>query len=645
MRARAFAAIAAGLGAFVLLMTPPVRADSVIKCVGPWMPGCRFTVSGKKGTFLSRVDPARLNLADAAMVGGDGKGLAEHSLNRGEFSRTGLPMPGTTERLEALVIKLKAGWPYRDPGPIKVHIVGDTTYGARAQPDNTIVVPLGLLERATTDDEVAWVLAHEFSHVALRHYARTAELAKRKHGVEQLERLAETGLDISQERVAHNGLTFQFYSVADPETAKRRDAAWSRSQQLRQILLLSDSLASREQEDEADANGFDLAAAAGYAADEGANTALKVVEEDDKRAKAAAHTLEDQMKAGLTQSVSGTDVARGFNGDVTGALGDISGKLMRKAVFWGMGQMIGFLSENHRPAQVRIKGLSAYADAAYPTQAPRDSTTTWLTALRSSSEFQEASVVVNARDKAMADLAGGDPKQALADLQPGLTTRYSHTPLVLNVEAKAYDGLGDFAHADSTYEIADHAGLPPPRTSPSAVSASSASSHGRRGKTARAAPPPPPPAPVAPAAPFVIDPYNAQSLGGYYDHVVLLVSHGDFARATAKIAEAEHRFGDHERFLPAMIAIAVRTHDNKALMADFDECFATEDEALRIECRDAVYDDNQKKMLDSLSPEDRAALDEKIERATGEASRANWLKQITPQAPTDAAKAASALSH
>jgi hypothetical protein len=292
--------------------------------------------------------------------------------------------------------------------------------------------------------------------------------------------------------------------------------------------------------------------------------------------------------------------------------------------------MIGFLSQNHRPAVIRIKGISAYAEAAYAsdTSPPPTPHHKWLDGVLADPEFKEAVVAVNAHDKALIDLDGGDPKKALEDLQPALNSRYKATPLVLDVTAAVYDGLGDFSNADRSYEAAERAGLPPPKPVPVAAAShgSGTSSRGRRA-AAKPAVVAPPPAPISQPQRQPTDPFLAQSLSGYNEHILLLVRHSDFARAKAKIGEAEGRFGDHTRFLPALINIAARTKNQPELFDRLDECLGTEDEALRQECRDAVYDE-QKVLVDKMDPEERATLNDKIDHLSNEHRRSTWMEQL-----------------
>jgi hypothetical protein len=588
-------------------------------------------VNGKKGKFLDRVDDAKLAAVDTSLMTGEGKGLSESSINKGAFTSTGLPMPHTTQAVAALVAQVRAGWTHRDPGPITVHLIGDTTFAARAKPDNSIVVPIGVIARADNDDEVAWVLAHEFTHTSMRHYARTPELIRRQHTAEMLLSIAEAGMDLSDTRSDQSGGTIRFYKVSDPESDKRRNEAWSREQQLRQIILLGDALASREQEDEADVNGYDLARAAGFDADSGSKGALEIAGADDKRAAEKAKSLQESLADSMKKSVSKADVTRAVQGgDIAGAARSVGLKFVTKVVFLGTEQVIGYLSQNHRPAVVRIKGINAYAEAAYAsdTSPPPTPHHKWLDGVLSDPEFKEAVVAVNAHDKALIDLDGGDPKKALEDLQPALNSRYRATPLVLNVTAAVYDGLGDFSNADRSYEAAERAGLPPPKPTlvAAAPRAAGASSRGRRVASKPAVAAQPQPAIGQPQR-QPTDPFLAQSLSGYNEHILLLVRHDDFARAKAKIAEAEGRFGDHTRFLPALINIAARTKNQPDLFDRLDECLGTEDETLRQECRDAVYDE-QRALVDAMDPEERSKLNDKIDHLSNEHRRSTWMEQL-----------------
>jgi Zn-dependent protease with chaperone function len=74
--------------------------------------------------------------------------------------------PAVTASLAALV------QPLAPPASIEIHVLDDPTVNAFALPGGPVVFHRGLLERATTPEEVLGVLGHELAHVELRHGLR-----------------------------------------------------------------------------------------------------------------------------------------------------------------------------------------------------------------------------------------------------------------------------------------------------------------------------------------------------------------------------------------------------------------------------------------------------------------------------------------
>ena len=168
---------------------------------------CNFSINGKKGRFLEKqVTPEKLAKADAAMSAGlaDGRSLDAVSRNRGAFAGTGLSMPLTEQALTAMLARISAVWPHRPPMGTRVRIVGKTDYAPTAKPDGILVIPIGLLIRAQSDDEIAWVLAHEFSHVALAHFSREAQQRRDKASLENIVACTRVGLNLAQHDVTSN---------------------------------------------------------------------------------------------------------------------------------------------------------------------------------------------------------------------------------------------------------------------------------------------------------------------------------------------------------------------------------------------------------------------------------------------------------
>jgi hypothetical protein len=586
---------------------------------------CKFSVSGKKGPYLEKqVDDAQLVAADAKVSSklSGGRSLAEQSANRGEFAGTGLRMRETERALDALQAKLRAGWKRRPPPPITFRIIGSTNFNPSARPDNVIVVPLGVLIRATSDDEVAWVIAHEFSHIGLAHFSREAEQRRLKSAVNQVMTGLQTAADMSQQRVDSSGQRVRFYRVEDKGAENFSNQVWARSRDVGMALELLNQQLSREQEDQADAAGLDLILAAGYS-DVGPGDALDAVQEDEKRLASSLTSLQSQIadvsKRAGTQSLLKIGAGKSIS-ETTKELFDDMGRNLGRVL---VNKLIEVASTSHRPAEVRKRGVNDYLDAAYKDFQPPKKQTAWLDAVRSTREFQEAQAAVEARDKALARLQSDSPqaaKEAWDELQPALRTSYAATPLIANATAKIYEALNDLPAADRQYGLAEHP--PAPAPAPAAKAATRrAAGKGRSG---------PAPAPAAAAAPAAApDILFLQSLEGYRDHVKLLVRMKAWPKALTVVDEAKGRFGDDDPFLPSLITIYAQTAKPNQLAAAISRCLDTEDDALRKQCQYAMLSDEQLKQIDNLPPADRAKVEEAMDKTSDASRRANWWQNLT----------------
>ncbi|HEY3412654.1 MAG TPA: M48 family metallopeptidase [Armatimonadota bacterium] len=115
----------------------------------------------------------------------------------------------------------------------KFHVVEDKEVNAFAIPGGNVYMYTGLLDRITTDDELAAVLGHEMTHVRAQHWAKqVASNQERSAGLSVLLGAMKASSD--------------WYSAADV------------------VNTLSDLRYSRKDEDEADAGGLSNMVAAGF---------------------------------------------------------------------------------------------------------------------------------------------------------------------------------------------------------------------------------------------------------------------------------------------------------------------------------------------------------------------------------------------
>lgn len=143
--------------------------------------------------------------------------------------------------------------------PFSIVITGSQGYGeAIATPDGVIAVPLGFLKSAESEDEIAWLLAHELSHIILRH-----------HDVEWVEQYHEKSLDAAEQTLGainlFNQIRTQYNSSVDTELYSAAEKALTVNTLLYKLNTRGLIPAwQRDQEDEADLMGTDLVVKSGY---------------------------------------------------------------------------------------------------------------------------------------------------------------------------------------------------------------------------------------------------------------------------------------------------------------------------------------------------------------------------------------------
>lgn len=601
---------------------------------------CGFSINGKKGKFVENdVTPEKLAKADAITGVGlsDGRSLGSASLNKGVNAGTGVSMPLTERALAAMLSRIRLAWPYRATAPISFRIVGTVAYGPTAKPDNVIVVPVGLLINAKSDDEVAWVLAHEFSHLALAHFSREAKQRRIRSAVEKISSCAQLGLMLADTRFRKSGDTMQSYQANDRNMLALSTQVWAKREIVGDLLEFYNQGLSRKQEDEADAVGLDLALKAKYS-DSGYGTALSFLQAQEDRTGNLFKQFGNEF-SGYMKMAGGQALAEiNQSGNLDTVFKSFADGLLRNAENVAFKKISGIMTASHRPAKKRLAGLGKYLDNAYAEAGPpADPITAWLDAVRATPEFKEAAIAARAIDASRqlipttpcdmknptcANSVHEGTLKALSAIKPALATRYSATPLVANTVARLNSAVGNFATADTLYDLANRAGV---------VSASVNVTR-KRGKSATPAP--------APAASSTVDPYMQQSLDGFYEHVHLLVRMKNYTKAKSVIALARARFGDDDKFLPALITINMQTRDVNSLAQAINRCYGSDDVVLVQQCEFAFLNPAQQEKFEQLAPADQDKLMKGVLKASADARKGSGCGLPSAQEIKNAEKAA-----
>lgn len=530
-----------------ILPTPnpgPACADTPVKprkgFAIPKLPG-GYSVDGTKGRYLCQVSSRTFD----TIIGGEGKTLATLTAEqRGEFQDRQLDMPRTTARLQAIVDGIAAQWPYPKPDKVVVRIVGTSMFQAEALPDHSIKVHLGLLTTGESEDEIAFVLAHEYAHIALGHLKRNDDIASQNRVISTLSDAYYYGTKFTQMKWTQVGSDVVLQQGDAKTISGAREKAEDTSQQLHLVLdVLVTPAWQRNQEDQADAIGYDLALKAGFDAENGSQVAFQAIETSegvqaalvDRLAtdvetslKTAAKVQADAASAQVQQTGFGPNLletaGQGLWAGFSSTLRDSATKTLK-----------GVFTATHRKADARILGLSNYSRAAWgETVDPLKPPPKWLKDAKGESEYDSAERAVGAVDKSQNARSIGDIPKARLEVNGALATSYRNSPMVLNEQARVLIRESRLQEANSVFLTA--------HKSPN------------------------------------------QSVIAYQDHVNLLLAMEQWKAAKDQADAASERFGDNKPFFPAYVAIGFATRQDDAAVTQLKACITFESRQLKQAC-------------------------------------------------------------
>ncbi len=279
--------------------------------------------------------------ADDAPCGGDAATavrLADVDYGLGRIRERGLDA-----YVNGVLGKLIAASP-RPDCRVRAMVIPNNDLTTVATADGGILLPLGLMRELKTEDELAAILGHEFSHVLLRHHESDSFLSTQDEllkGVDaayaahaMFSGITGKGGDLGDTRVIANAV----YEVSESVIAP----AWT-----------------REQEDEADLLGADLAAAAGYNPT-AMGRIMGLLQAHEKQMAERARLREKMQGEKFRNAVYGSFSRAGTTGEnpladpgLLVALGGMAAETM-SAMFSG---------DSHRPAAERKEQVSDYVRA------------------------------------------------------------------------------------------------------------------------------------------------------------------------------------------------------------------------------------------------------------------------------------------
>ena len=320
-----------------------------------------------------------------------------------------VPSPVLQVYANGVLAKLLRGLPLPASFQPQVRVLAAPEFSALCTPDGTIVITVGLLEQLDNEDELAFVLGHEVSHAIYRHHEKDWYKKSQYFAVVNGAAVQDIA-DVAASTGLGNGNVARGIDVA------RHFAKLSAN-------VLAPQM-TQNQEDAADALGFDLMVRAGYDS-EAALAVMDTLAEQEAEAAAAAREAKESSEGGHHSS------GPSF-GNILGAVGNaMSGNWTDVAIF-AFDTAVDNMSDeavSHHPAPERLKLLSAYEFREYRDTLPAAPTPLpWAEGTRSKDGIAMTQLLAHyaAAENAAAYIA--DPRQGSPDSARSEVTRSSTPP-------------------------------------------------------------------------------------------------------------------------------------------------------------------------------------------------------------------------
>lgn len=247
--------------------------------------------------------------------------------------------------------------------PARLHIVANQGIGATTLSTGDIYINHGQFDALANEDQLAFVLAHEYSHVLLQHPAKDTFGYLRPYllsAVDIVVAKADTKDQMLKQSLRYHGADFLVAGLIAP--------AWS-----------------RHQEEQADHLGVDLMVRAGYNPTE-AMRALKNV----KTYEASYQVAEQYQRNALVQALTNLSPKSTASNDPAPTAAsmpslDQAGQMILAELSAQLGKLVTQLGHDHDDAALRMKTLHHYVDREYDAEEIRPiQSTHWTAAMTAS---------------------------------------------------------------------------------------------------------------------------------------------------------------------------------------------------------------------------------------------------------------------
>ena len=277
-----------------------------------------------------------------------------------------VPSPELQDYVHGVMMRLLAGVTLPASFQPDVRVLAAPAFAGECTPDGTLILTVGLLEQLETEDELAFVIGHELGHAIYRHHPEQWAKKAQYYAV-----VHSTSFDVATRSAALAAGGSLGGNIARGLNVAQHLAKLSSDVLMPQM--------ERNQEDAADALGFDLMVKAGYDP-EAAFAVMDKLAAQEAEAKRAADAA--RAAAGKNDSDSGGGLLGGIGavGGLVGTLalgGTPSSDQIADVAIFAFDKAVDSMAEDatsHHPATEREALLSAYIYRSYRDVRPEPPT-------------------------------------------------------------------------------------------------------------------------------------------------------------------------------------------------------------------------------------------------------------------------------
>ncbi|MRI34018.1 hypothetical protein EOPP23_13560 [Endozoicomonas sp. OPT23] len=280
--------------------------------------------------------------------------LSEEELLQQTQKSMRVEVPAFERYMDGITKKLLAHWPNEKPDyTFKTQLNSQQLYGASTKGDGVLNINLGVIESAGSEDELAFILAHEMAHNLLHHSLREETLNAQSLWLEAGFNVASS-LALAQSMEMTDSGNKKTLSLTNKDLLKKSIAKNTVNQQLIQDFS-SDVLGSswsRTLEEEADLLALDLIVKAGYSRNAAQQSMQRIAASQDK-----ADNFVTELAKKQAQELANAFLSQGLNGALEQGKSSLKKgamELARKA-----------LSKSHADPEDREKNIQAYSNREY----------------------------------------------------------------------------------------------------------------------------------------------------------------------------------------------------------------------------------------------------------------------------------------